>query len=870
MSQQVKPFSGPLQDVVSVLVYQRSTERPLVTFLLGSDEGDKVCLPREEVRITKIRPKDISNSPSPSFWRRDVCFSEVAKGLARQLVVGDVSNPQLIQLTRVFVSDKDGHYQHMVFAVQVDEPFTIQTTPDSSSQNRRRKLTLTELQDLPTDQLERRNILDLALHVADCIDKSMMGALMKEVGVSRLWECVDKSKMTSYEALLRAPSYNQDGINILYEEFVRSSYPHSTLSFSDVRDLFTHLGWKDNERRIFRAFDKDKCGELSVEDFFYGMTAVDPKTNHGQGPAEIRCRCIFRYYDENNDDQMERPEVEAMVRDIENIHARDTSDNIIQERIKEAFEIFGVPDESQVPLVNFLSAVGNLKFRGTSVLLRTVTSPILHLTLSLRHPDRKRPSTPDHTRASHKLSKLCKGQSEDRCNSNNNSSNNSQQEMDTTPPCTKAVDHETPIVISSNSQASIPLSEGAFQSQESGGVYSLAQHTVKVRRSGQIIDIHRLLDMERAGEVSDTGLDTDETNDQHTDLRSPTERVKLPNARHRLINRFQSYEAFDNKSLSNEMVSALRFFEQEKKNKPALNWGEVDMVKLGQYIISLCNGVKERFETEPRLLRLSAPCYILGDLHGNYRDLVCFEKGLWRVGPQLTPANFLFLGDYVDRGAYGIEVVSYLFAQKLLAPAKFFLLRGNHEVRDIQQAFTFHRECLDKFGERLGQSVWEAVNTVFDCMPLAAIVDERIFCIHGGIPRLEGDLNELNKIPCPLPNPEAQSTIAWQMMWNDPITAEEYNDDTEKELEVNQGFAYNIKRQTALVFNRAAFANFLKKFGLTHVVRAHEVKQAGFEIQQGGQLMTVFSSSHYCGGSNEAACILLHNYLIRVIRIDTT
>ena len=100
------------------------------------------------------------------------------------------------------------------------------------------------------------------------------------------------------------------------------------------------------------------------------------------------------------------------------------------------------------------------------------------------------------------------------------------------------------------------------------------------------------------------------------------------------------------------------------------------------------------------MLKLQSPVYVFGDFHGNIADLIAFSKLLWPLGMHLTPGSFLFLGDYVDRGQHSLEVLSYLFAQKIMLPNKVFLLRGNHELRNVNISFSFCHWFINITGGR--------------------------------------------------------------------------------------------------------------------------------------------------------------------------
>jgi serine/threonine-protein phosphatase PP1 catalytic subunit len=235
-------------------------------------------------------------------------------------------------------------------------------------------------------------------------------------------------------------------------------------------------------------------------------------------------------------------------------------------------------------------------------------------------------------------------------------------------------------------------------------------------------------------------------------------------------------------------------------------------------IRGLCLKSREIFISQPILLELEAPIKIVGDIHGQYYDLL----RLFEYGGFPPDANYLFLGDYVDRGKQSLETICLLLAYKIKYPENFFLLRGNHECASINRIYGFYDECKRRYNIKL----WKTFTDCFNCLPIAAIVDEKIFCVHGGLSPEHTSMDQIRRIPRPTDVPD--SGIVCDLLWSDP----------DKDIE---GWGEN-DRGVSFTFGGDVVAKFLKKHDLDLVCRAHQVVEDGYEFFAKRRLVTIFSA----------------------------
>jgi len=232
------------------------------------------------------------------------------------------------------------------------------------------------------------------------------------------------------------------------------------------------------------------------------------------------------------------------------------------------------------------------------------------------------------------------------------------------------------------------------------------------------------------------------------------------------------------------------------------------------------------------LLELGAPIKICGDVHGQYTDVL----RLFEYGGFPPEANYLFLGDYVDRGKQSLEVVCLLFAYKIKYPENFFILRGNHECAGINRIYGFYDECRRRFSVK----IWKQFCNTFNCLPCTAVIDDKIICMHGG---LSPELSQMEQIaniarPCDVPD----TGLLCDILWADPdpsITGWGEND-----------------RGVSFTFGGDVVRQFLRRHDLDLVVRAHQVVEDGYEFFAGRELVTIFSAPNYCGEFDNAGAMM--------------
>ena len=296
--------------------------------------------------------------------------------------------------------------------------------------------------------------------------------------------------------------------------------------------------------------------------------------------------------------------------------------------------------------------------------------------------------------------------------------------------------------------------------------------------------------------------------------------------------------------------------------------------------MKLSQKVRMVLEGEPRVVYLQSPCYIFGDIHGNLEDLHFFSDNIWRLGMSLTAGNFLFLGDYVDRGMSCLEVMAYLMAMKLQLPNKVFLLRGNHETRDVngweehygERSFIW--QCMNRFGDHVGYKLWDMCNLVFDRLPLAAVVDQDIFCVHGGIPRPISHnttrIQDILNVPkvAGINPPYAHESDAYQQVASDCIWSDPASEEQEAySVDPQTGYGESLRGGGAICFGNKAVTDFLQQQGFSYIMRAHEAHAEGVAVSKGARVFTVFSTSkdHNQGSQALAGCILVDNEKLQVI-----
>ena len=255
-------------------------------------------------------------------------------------------------------------------------------------------------------------------------------------------------------------------------------------------------------------------------------------------------------------------------------------------------------------------------------------------------------------------------------------------------------------------------------------------------------------------------------------------------------------------------------------------------------LVQLLVKLMEVLYTENNVLELSSPITICGDIHGQLYDLFeLFDKAT--DGKGIESQKFLFMGDYVDRGFFSIETFGYLACLKLKHPTQFFLLRGNHECRSVNQTYGFYHESMLSYGH---SAIWSLCNEVFDLLPMAALIDGRVFSVHGGLsPKITLiESIALLKRQGDLPTTGPLCDICW----SDPGDTDSW---------------YENQRGAGWLFGAPQVNEFCHNNGLDFITRSHQLAMDGYKWFFDKKLITIWSAPNYMYRSGNKASVMKYH-----------
>ncbi|KAJ7019998.1 Metallo-dependent phosphatase [Mycena alexandri] len=247
----------------------------------------------------------------------------------------------------------------------------------------------------------------------------------------------------------------------------------------------------------------------------------------------------------------------------------------------------------------------------------------------------------------------------------------------------------------------------------------------------------------------------------------------------------------------------------------------------------VCTKTKEVLMRESNVVHVSSPVTVVGDIHGQFYDLL----EIFRIGGFAPNTNYLFLGDYVDRGLFSVETISLLTCLKLRYPDRIHLIRGNHESRAVTQTYGFYMECARKYGS---SRPWTYFTDMFDFLTLSAVIDDQFFCVHGGLsPSIHSIdqikvLDRFREIPTDGPITD--------LMWSDP-------DEGKEDFQLSP-------RGAGYTFGSGIVHKFLEVNNMKHILRAHQLCMEGYMTLFDGHLSTVWSAPNYVYRAGNAASVL--------------